>query len=93
VDWGFIFLLSAGAAVSYGEAWLRKRRVLGILLLPILAFVFLVGWIMYVLGRTRARQKPQKNESATNRDAVEARENELETGLMAQTEEEPLTTK
>jgi hypothetical protein len=57
-----------------------------ILLLPVLALIFMMGWILYILGepQTSTKKVPHKNVKATKK------EHELETGLTAELTEEPL---
>ena len=54
------------------------------MLLPILAFIFMFGWLIYSAGQTQASRKaPAKNKKAHRA------ENDLEIGLIAEIAEEP----
>ena len=65
---------------------MARNRALRILLLPVLAITFLIGWIMYSVGGTRPKKTPYKKaESLTKKPS------DLEIGLLAEAEEEPLT--
>jgi hypothetical protein len=63
---------------------LPRRRAVAILLFPVLAIIFIVGWIMYALGEPKASTKrsPSRNAKAAKK------EHDLETGLLAELAEE-----
>jgi len=54
-------------------------------LFPILAFAFIIGWLLYSVGepKTGIKKSPQRR-------AETAKENALEMGLIAEAEEEQL---
>jgi hypothetical protein len=38
-----------------------RRRLLGLLLLPVLSLIFIIGWLMYFIGSEKANtRKPQR---------------------------------
>jgi hypothetical protein len=59
------------------------------LLLPVLALVFMMGWILYILGepQTSTKKVPHRNAKAT------MKEHDLETGLTAELNEERIVAK
>jgi hypothetical protein len=63
---------------------LPRRRAAAILLFPILAIIFIVGWIMYATGDPKANTKknPIRNAKAAKK------EHDLEIGLVAELAEE-----
>jgi hypothetical protein len=44
-----------------------RRRLLGLLLLPVLSLIFIIGWLMYFIGDKKANtsnpQRTQKKDS------------------------------
>ena len=92
MDYGFIRLIFVHVAVSHGEDGLRKRQIVVFLLFPVIAFVFIAGWILYVLGKPRAtKQMPQKVKPDAKKEADAAEESDVEMGLLAEVEEAPRT--
>ncbi len=63
---------------------LPKRRSARFLLLPILAFIFMIGWIMYAVGGAKTTAKKTTVKHVT--------ESDLEVGLTAEIAEEQTVT-
>ena len=62
-----------------------RNRALRILLLPVLAITFMIGWALYTIGgRQRPRKVLQKNTESPRKVA------DLEMGLLAEVEEKPI---
>ncbi len=62
----------------------RPKRLTAFLLLPILAFIFIIGWIMYSTGESRtAKKKPQKNIKQPGKD-LNTDENDIEIGAISE---------
>lgn len=67
-----------------------RRRAVTILLFPVLAIIFIVGWIMYAVGEPKASNKRRPNIIAK----AAKKEPDLEIGLMAElAEEQEITAK
>ncbi|MFB3890312.1 MAG: hypothetical protein ACE14S_12560 [Candidatus Bathyarchaeia archaeon] len=61
-----------------------RRRIVRILLFPILAVVFLIGWLLYAFGKAR---NPSKKEQEKKPDGAKKAES-VEIGLLGEAEEE-----
>jgi len=69
----------------------KRRRIAAILVFPIIAVLFMVGWVLSVFGETRANNKklPKRKKDAPKKmDLPHA--NDLEIGLIGGLEEEQL---
>ena len=66
-----------------------RTKTMTLLLFPVLALVFMMGWILYILGepQTSTKKVPHRNVKATKK------EHDLETGLTAELTEEQLVAK
>ena len=67
---------------------LAKRRSARILLLPILALVFLFGWLMYSVGGDKANTKKESPKPVMSKKSPIVAETDLEVGLTAELAEE-----
>ncbi len=66
---------------------------MAVLLFPVLAIVFIVGWLLSIVGESQSgtKKSPQRTAPVSMRqDAVE--EDQLEMGLMEELTEEQVTT-
>jgi hypothetical protein len=63
-----------------------RNRALRILLFPVLAITFLIGWAMYSVGGKQPKQPLPRNAVK-----VAQKPADLEMGLMAEVEEEAIT--
>jgi hypothetical protein len=73
---------------------LPKRRSARILLLPILALIFLFGWLMYSVGGDKRNSKKDAVKHLHSNKPTIAAQNDLEMGLTSElVEEEHLTHK
>lgn len=66
---------------------MQKKRVVNLSFFPVLAFIFIIGWVLYVTGKLEPRQVSSKNVKAAKK------EHDLEIGLIAELTEEKLTVK
>jgi hypothetical protein len=71
---------------------LRRRRWAAVLLFPVLPFLFMIGWVLYSVGKqgTSIREIPRKNASALKKKVDLAAEHDVEMGLLAEDEEEQI---
>jgi hypothetical protein len=73
---------------------LPKRRSARFLLLPILALIFLFGWLMYTVGGDKRNAKKDSLKPVRSPKTLAVAENDLEMGLTSElAEEEHLTHK
>ena len=71
--------------------YLRKRsRIITILLLPIIIFVFVIGWAMYRIGKQRSDTNSKTQNTAKDTDTNE--EDEVEIGVIEELMEKQLKT-
>ena len=70
-----------------------RNRIITILLFPVIAFIFMIGWILYWIGKhqTKTKEKPQRNSSSVVKDVEETEEDSIEVGLMEELDEEQVT--
>jgi hypothetical protein len=67
---------------------LSKKSPAAFLLLPILVFIFMFGWIIYFAGQSKSNAKkapPKDRKHTVNQSATE---NDLEIGLIAELPQE-----
>jgi hypothetical protein len=70
----------------------KRRRIAAILLFPVIAIFFMVGWVLSVFGETRANNKtPPKRKNDAPKKTDLPQPNDLEMGLIGELEEEQLT--
>jgi flagellar basal body-associated protein FliL len=70
---------------------LRKRsRIITILLLPIIIFVFVIGWAMYRIGKQHSDTSNKPQNTAKDTDTNE--EDEVEIGVIEELMEKQLKT-
>ena len=67
------------------------RRGLRILLLPVLAVIFLFGWVLYVVGVPRGNAKKKSSEITRHNVPSDVVEDGLEIGVVEEITEEPQT--
>ena len=71
----------------------KRRRIATLLLFPILAIVFMVGWLLSTVGDSQTGTKlPQRKNVATKNHNDINKEESLGMGLMEQLSEEQITT-
>ena len=70
-----------------------RNRIITILLFPVIAFIFMIGWILYWIGKQKenTKKKPQRNSSSVVKDVEETEEDSIEVGLMEELDEEQVT--
>ena len=70
-----------------------RNRIITILLFPVIAFLFMIGWILYWVGKQKinTKEEPQRNSNSVVKDAEETEEDSIEVGLMEELNEEQLT--
>jgi hypothetical protein len=89
--WIHKLLKQAGAKWFCGGS--LRNRIITILLFPVIAFIFMIGWIMYWIGKQKenTEKKPQRNSSSVIKDAEEPEKDSIEVGLMEELDEEKIT--
>lgn len=62
---------------------MKEKRILRVLLIPALAFIFVVGWLLYVSGKSHATPKKVHKAKATeqNKDSLSKAES-VEIGVI-----------
>jgi hypothetical protein len=69
----------------------KRRRIVAILLFPVITVFFMTGWVLSVIGETRANnKKPPKRKNAAPKKTDLPQPNDLEIGLIGELEEEHL---
>ncbi len=70
------------------------NRVLVVLLLPVLVFVFAVGWVLYCVGKhqSNAKAMPPKRLSQFKKEQNSSEDDNVEVGLIEDLMEKQLTT-
>ena len=89
--WIHKLLKQADAEWFYGGS--VRNRIITILLFPVIAFIFMIGWILYWIGKQKedTKEKPQRNSSSVVKDVEETEEDSIEVGLMEELDEEQVT--
>ncbi len=69
-----------------------RNRIIAILLFPVLTFLFIIGWILYVVGKqqTSAKKMSQRKPNAATQNAKSIEEDDVEMGLIEDLTEEQL---
>jgi hypothetical protein len=89
--WIHKLLKQAKAKWFYGES--VRNRIITILLFPVIAFIFMIGWILYWIGKHQpnTKEEPQKSLNRIAKDAEETEEDTIEVGLIEELDEEQVT--
>ena len=69
-----------------------RNRIIAILLFPVLTFLFIIGWILYVVEKqqTSAKKMSQRKPNGATRNAKSIEEDDVEMGLIEDLTEEQL---